>query len=79
MAWRDHVKYPHAEGQGSRLGVEVLDTLDELISIENYVEGAFDRHGIFLSWMRAGKKEGLLTSTDEMNIRTELIHGCGGL
>jgi hypothetical protein len=81
MAWRDHVKYPEAEGFGSLAGVDTMDILDELLPIESCTVGAFDRLGIFLNWLREADKAGLVPvgSNDEMQIRAELIHGCGGL
>ena len=83
MAWRDHVKYPAAEGSGSLSGVELMDILDTLIPIEEAVEKAFikDRTGIFGHWLRMADEAGLIprASNDDCQIRRELIHGCGGL
>ena len=79
MSWRNIVKYPGAIGHGSRKGVLLMDTLDELIPFSSFAEMDTDRLGKFIRWIAAGEKAGLLNYSDASDIRTELIHGCGGL
>jgi hypothetical protein len=79
MNWRELVKYPKAEGYGSWKGVQLMDTLNELIPFAPFVEENTDRVGKFLRWIAAGERAGLLTYSDASEIRQELIHGCGGM
>ena len=79
MNWRINVKYPNAEGHGSRKGVVLMDCLDSLIPFADYAELDTDRIGKYSRWIAAGEKAGLLTYSDASDIRQELIHGCGGL
>jgi hypothetical protein len=79
MSWRDYIKYPGALGHGSRKGVLLMDTLDELIPFADFAKRDTDRVGKFIHWIAAGEKAGLLDYSDASDIRQELIHGCGGL
>lgn len=79
MDWREKVKYPRCEGYGSAKGVQLMDILNELIPFEPFTQKDTDRVGFFLHWIAAGERAGLLTYSDASDIRTELIHGCGGL
>jgi hypothetical protein len=79
MDWREKVKYPKCEGYGSMKGVMLMDTLNELIPFEPFSKEDTDRIGIFLHWIVAGERAGLITLGEGMDIRQELIHGCGGL
>lgn len=77
--WRSHVKYPHCEGHGSWKGVMLMDTLDELIPFNQFVDEARDRLDMYLKWIRAASDAGLIDYSDEIEIRGELVRGCGGL
>jgi len=78
--WRDYIKYPGAIGHGSQKGVLLMDTLEELIPFEPFAKMLdIDRLMKFSKWIAAGEKAGLLNYGDSSEIRTELIHGCGGL
>ena len=79
MDWREIVKYPRCEGYGSMKGVQLMDTLNELIPIDPFAARDTDRIGKFLGWIDAGQKAGLITYGEASDIRQELIHGCGGL
>jgi hypothetical protein len=79
-SWREYIKYPGAIGYGSRKGVLLMDTLEELIPFEPFAKNlVIDRLMKFSRWIDAGEKAGLLTYCDASEIRQELIHGCGGL
>lgn len=79
LDWREYVKYPRAEGYGSLRGVQLMDTLNELIPFDEFANADTDRVGKFLRWIAAGERAGLLTYGDASDIRQELIHGCGGM
>jgi len=73
-SWRDLIKYPNLLGRADPRVVEILDTLEELIPIE---EGR-DRLMRMSEWLDKAYNEELITPNEDVLIKHELIHGCGG-
>jgi hypothetical protein len=79
LKWRDLMKYPALIGKESSRDVEeTLDTMDELIPIEEF-KNERDRVGVILAWIRAHKEAGLIDGVDKGEITMYFIHGPGGL
>lgn len=79
LGWRDLMKYPMLIGKESSRDVEeMLDTMDELIPIEEFKD-EYDRLGVILAWIRAHREAGLIDRTDKGEITMYFIHGPGGL
>jgi hypothetical protein len=73
-SWRGYMKYPNLIPFADPRVVEILDTLEGLVAIE---EGR-DRVMTILLWLARARDLGLILSKDEFLIKRELIDGCGG-
>jgi len=74
MNWQDLIKYPNLLDNMNPDLIELMDTMQELVPIEEQR----DRVGTMTSWLYACLVKGIITPNEDMKIKHEMIHGCGG-